>query len=632
MIDIRLSKEFKTQATKAVISIVFFGLTYVLILLCAIGLTVLCAYLGIMLIVTLPKIITILLGIGLASLGFFVLIFLLKFLFKSSKVDRSNLQEIKKENEPALFNMIQEIVTEVKTSFPKKVYLSAEVNAAVFYDSSFWSMFFPIRKNLQIGLGLVNTVNTLELKAILAHEFGHFSQRTMKVGSYVYNVNQVIFNMLYENEGYQKLINSWSSVSGYFSIFISIAVKIIEGIQWVLKKLYEIVNKNYMALSREMEFNADEIAAYVVGSEPLKTSLVRLPFADHSFNSVLSFYDRKITSNTKSQNLFKEQLFAMNFQAAYNNFPVKGDLPEVTLEELNRFNKSKLVIKDQWSSHPSTEERIERLDRLNIPSQNSERTPANKIFKNIELIQQSLTDKIFEKVRYEGTTNSPSLEEFKTEYENEFLSNSFPKIYNGYYDNKNPTTLETNEFQIVRPDINVESLFSDQNVALVYQVIALKNDIEVLKQIRENNNDVNTFDYDGKKYEKRDTDKLLSELYATLEKANNEIIECDKMIFHYFKNKEQNANNSVQLEHLYRAFFKADNEFDSKQNFFTELSNSLRFISHTTSFDQIKTNLQEILPLEAKLKDLIKEILNSETCKKEITIEIKTNLDCLVLK
>ena len=85
-------------------------------------------------------------------------------------------------------------------------------------------MFFPVRKNLQIGLGLVNIVSVSEFKAVMAHEFGHFSQRSMKVGSYVYNVNKVIFNMLYENESYQKLISGWGSVTGYFSIFVSIAV------------------------------------------------------------------------------------------------------------------------------------------------------------------------------------------------------------------------------------------------------------------------------------------------------------------------------------------------------------------------------------------------------------------------
>ena len=69
MKDIKISPEFKTQTTKAVLSIALFILTYLLMLILALGLTVLCVYGGIMLIAIRPMFITIALGIGLASLG-----------------------------------------------------------------------------------------------------------------------------------------------------------------------------------------------------------------------------------------------------------------------------------------------------------------------------------------------------------------------------------------------------------------------------------------------------------------------------------------------------------------------------------------------------------------------------------
>ncbi|HMP29820.1 MAG TPA: M48 family metallopeptidase, partial [Saprospiraceae bacterium] len=191
-----ISHEFKAQASKAVGAIALFIFTYILLLLLAIALTVFCMFAGYMMIKASLSFLAIALGIGLASFGLMILIFLIKFVFKSNKIDRSDLIEISRTDEPALFEMIDELVHDIKTTFPKKVYLSSNVNASVFYDSSFWSMFLPVKKNLQIGVGLVNTVTKSELKAILAHEFGHFSQRSMKVGSYVYNVNQIIFNLV----------------------------------------------------------------------------------------------------------------------------------------------------------------------------------------------------------------------------------------------------------------------------------------------------------------------------------------------------------------------------------------------------------------------------------------------------
>ncbi len=187
--------------------------------------------------------------------------------------------------------MVREIVDEVQTDFPKKIYLSTDVNAAVFYDSSFWSMIFPIRKNLLIGMGLVNSTTKLELKAVLAHEFGHFSQRSMKLGSFVYNVNKVIYNMLYDNESYNTNISTIANLDWFFMLFAHVATGILQCIQWILRKIYTLINITYMGLSREMEFHADEVAANVTGSAPLISSLLRLEMAADSLNRVADAYN-----------------------------------------------------------------------------------------------------------------------------------------------------------------------------------------------------------------------------------------------------------------------------------------------------------------------------------------------------
>jgi Zn-dependent protease with chaperone function len=44
--------------------------------------------------------------------------------------------------------------------------------------------------------------------------------------------------------------------------------------------MYGVINKNYMSLSREMEFHADAVAASVSGSENLITALKKLEISD----------------------------------------------------------------------------------------------------------------------------------------------------------------------------------------------------------------------------------------------------------------------------------------------------------------------------------------------------------------
>ncbi len=625
--EIQLSKEFKTQATKAILAINLFALTYLIILLLAVLLTGLCIAGGVSLIVIKPMFITIALGIGLASLGVLILIFLLKFIFKSHKVGRSHLTEINEQQEPELFKMIREIVQSVGTNFPKKVYLSSEVNAAVFYDSSFWSMFFPVKKNLLIGLGLVNAVTKEELKAILSHEFGHFSQRTMKVGSYVYNVNQVIFNMLFENESYESLVQRWANVSGYFSIFVIIAGKINEGIQWILRKLYIVVNKNYLGLSREMEFHADEIAASVTGYEPLKNSLLRMSLAEHSFNSVLNFYDNRISENIKSVNLYQDQSSVINFLAELNSLPKTNGLPDISLEEQSKYNKSKLVIKDQWASHPTTEERISRLEKTGFSAKYDSDSLANCIFNNISETQKQIANKLFESVNYQGETIEFVNEKFFEEYKREILSNSFSKIYNGYYDSKNPLNFDLNQDKPINDKITIDELFSDEKVDLVYTSVALQNDIQILTNISNKSILVKTFDYNGVRFKSKNSGKLIEELKPQLERLNELIKINDLEIYKYFRRVEQQQNKPNELEQLYFEFFEFDKNFDSKYEIYTKLLNDLQFTSVTTPFEQIRANFKRIKPSEELLKIEINQLLDDAIFQSEITTDIKEKLE-----
>lgn len=630
--NIQISAEFKSQATKAILALIFFAFSFVMILLFAGALTVLGIIAGFMIVAIKPMFLTIALGFGLVTFSVLMLIYQLKFIFASHKVDRSHMIEINKENEPELFNLINEIVQEVGTSYPKKVYLSNDVNAAVFYNSNFWSMIFPAKKNLEIGLGLVNSVTREELRAILSHEFGHFSQKSMKVGTYVYNVNKVIFNMLFDNESYEMLIRRWADSSWIFSIFVVPAVKINSITQWVLKKLYEVVNKSYMGLSREMEFHADVIAASVTGSKPLKSSLLRMSLAEHSFNNVLSFYHRKISAYLRSENIYRDHKAVINYLAEINNIPIKNELPDISKEELIKFDKSKLVIKDQWASHPTTTERIERLEKTNFASHSQHDTLANNLFKNIEETQKRLTDKLFETVSYQGDPEYLSFDDFQKEYKNEIQTSLLPKIYNGYYDHKNPTKFELNNSHTSDLKIEFNDLFSDYKVDSVYTAISLQNDLEVITSISDNSIQIRTFDYDGVRYDRKDAKELIKRLKIALEELNELIKQNDRNIYLYFSNLENKQNRPNDLESLYKDFFEFDKDFVFKYDIYQKLSNELHFVNITTPFEQITANFAKIKPLEESLKSEISKILTDNLYQTEITEEIKQSFELYISK
>ncbi|NOU59081.1 M48 family metalloprotease [Marinifilum caeruleilacunae] len=629
--QVKLSKEFKAQTTKAILSILFFTITYILILVLALGITALCVFGGVILIITLPKFITLALGVGLASLGFLILIFLLKFMFKSNKVDLTHLREIKKEDEPNLFKLIEEIVHEVDTQFPKKVYMSSNVNASVFYNSSFWSMFLPVRKNLQIGMGLMNTVSTEELKAILSHEFGHFSQKTMKVGSYVYNVNRVIYNMLYDNESYDRLVESWANISGYFSIFVVIAATVNKGIQWILRKLYNVVNKSYMGLSREMEFHADEIAVNVTGYEPLKSSLLRFSLADYALNSVMNFYQGKYENNLKSRNIFKEQSFVMSFLAENDKIKMIGDFPEVEIEDLNKFNKSKLVIKDQWASHPSVEDRIERIVSTNLNSKKHDGSPAVGILKNYENLQVSLTQEVFSEIEFKDQPSHLDFEDFRKAFVEAYLNNTFAEIYQGYYDTKNPEYFDL-ELEDDREEIILDDLYNEKKCDLIYRYHALVNDIDVIQQIHTRTIPIKSFDYDGVKYGSKQAIDLVEKLILEKKDLYDQIIANDIKIFHFFKQLEESLNRTSLIGKLYSDFFEYDKIYDRKYTVYERLLEGLNFTNFVTPFDKIRENFRKIYKLELDLKREVKDVLDDSKYQEEISDEMRSNFELYLSK
>ncbi len=630
--SIKLSPEFKSRTTRAILAILLFALIYLILLTATIALTILCMYAGIKIIMAVPKFIVIILGVGMASFGVLILIFLLKFMFKSHKIDRSHLYEIKKEEAPELFAVVEDIVHEVGTRFPKKIYLSSDVNAAVFYDSSFWSMFLPVRKNLQIGLGLMNTLTNVELKAVLSHEFGHFSQRTMKVGSYVYNVNKVIFDMLYNNDTYSSLVQGWGNIHGFIGLFVVLAVRVITGIQWLLKTVYNVVNKSYMGLSREMEFQADEIAACITGSMPLKVSLLRSSLSDRSLQEVISFYERQTANNLKSENVYREQAYVLRFLAEDNNIPIVNNYPEITLEYLNKFDKSKLIIKDQWASHPSIFERIERLDQLSGGENDEDITPANTLIKNIENLQQQLTGEIFQHIEYKGDVGILSLVDFQKKYQQEQLDQAFPKLYNNYYNKRFPARFDVKACSKTTGISTAKELFSDKQVELVDTALALQNDITCLRQIADKKIPVKTFDYDGKKYKKKSIKKLLPELEQKLEQINEQIRQNDSLIFQLFEEYERKLSLPAQLENMYEEFFSFDEIFDIHYAAYVNVSNAMQFVRYTNDVEVIKDRLNTVYSLEAKFKDSIIGLLTDNLLQDEISPDVKENFERYVSK
>src|SRR5262245_6306825 len=142
----------------------------------------------------------------------FLAVFMLKALFFLQHRYEIDDIEITRAEQPALFEFIDRLADEARAPRAHKVYLSPRVNAAVFYDLSLLNLIVPSKKNLEIGLGLVNVVSLGELKAVLAHEFGHFAQRSMTVGRWVYVAQQIAAHIIAKRDALDRFLQQLSRI------------------------------------------------------------------------------------------------------------------------------------------------------------------------------------------------------------------------------------------------------------------------------------------------------------------------------------------------------------------------------------------------------------------------------------
>ena len=604
---IKPSPKFVDSATHVVFAIVIFLFFYLLLIAIATSVMIGSGWLAMAILSWHANIFTVAAAAGIFALGVMLFLFLFKFVYSSAKDVNPNRFEIKESVHPELFQFIKSLTNDTKSKQPKRIFVSPEVNAMVFYNSSFWSLFFPIRKNLEIGLGLVNTLNISEFKAVLAHEFGHFSQRSMKIGSYIYTVNKVIYNLVYEYDSWDQTLSSWSGAGGIFGAFSGVTFWIVERIRSLLKAAYNLINVAYMKLSREMEYHADLVAVSVGGNNSLVNALKKTEFSSFAYDYTTGFLDSLANNGKASKNIYANHSFTLSFLAKLNN--IQDSNGDIKIDDLDdpAILKSRVMIKDQWASHPTLKERIENISKVTIDTvDNSE--SAWKLFSHYETLQEQVTKMIYENgfkgVEFELIENNA----FKDHASNELNKYKISDSYNGFYDDRYLTTFELRE--LIRKGTNktFDNIYSKDNVEKIKRLGLNKIDLEILKQINSKLIKVKFFEFDGEKYTAKEAGKLIPGVQSEVEKGEKFIEEMDKESFTYHHSKAKDASKDAKLVDLYQTYFhlvgvlgSLDDRNAEMQKLSDKLYTQVRFAE-----EEVRQLAAEFSSVEKKYKDFLK--------------------------
>ena len=163
--------------------------------------------------------------------------------------------ELKYDDAPRLFDLVNEVRTATAGPPLYKVLLTNEYNAAIIQRPRF-GIFGGHQNYLQIGMPLLRALSPTDIRAIVAHEFGHLSGSHGKFTSWIYLVRQTWNQMMESTQQHRR--NGLAVFERFF--------------RWYAPYFgaYTFV------LARAQEYEADRCAVSVSGKEKTACALVNM--------------------------------------------------------------------------------------------------------------------------------------------------------------------------------------------------------------------------------------------------------------------------------------------------------------------------------------------------------------------
>jgi Zn-dependent protease with chaperone function len=255
-----------------------------------------------------------------------------------------------------LWHAVRTIAAEIGTREPDEIVIIAEVNAAVSEKTRLLGLLGGAR-TLYIGLPLLQAFSLQQLRAVLAHELGHYSRHHTRLGAIAYRGRVAV-----------------EAAVGQFSRLNPVA--------WGFRayaRLYRLVDS---AASRAQEFEADRAAVRVVGPEATASALRELPVVEAAWN----FYFDKYVAVGWEMGLAPADLFGGFGEILTGR---KAALEKLRAEEPE-------PKRSRWDTHPPIAVRIKAIaDAPRVPVPVFDR-PATSLLPDLDRVagqlQQSVVD------------------------------------------------------------------------------------------------------------------------------------------------------------------------------------------------------------------------------------------------
>lgn len=291
---------------------------------------------------------------------------------------------------PSFFNALREVSSRISAPMVDRVFIVRDTSAAVFERGSFWKRLGgKTEKCLILGLGLLNGLTQVQLKSILAHEFGHISNRDTAGGSIALHVRRTIFasaRAMAEGGAAAWYNPAWLFINAFYRIFLRVS----------------------QGASRLQEVLADQWAALAYGSRAFTTGLKQVIRRSIEYDLISNIEIRQAIQERRHL----KNLYILNVPEKWPDLDQdndgektdENDAPEPDSTPVKKIeaamNEAMKRQASPFDSHPAPQQRIRWVESLqNVPEVEDDGRPAWELLENAKVLQEMMISELDERVQ-----------------------------------------------------------------------------------------------------------------------------------------------------------------------------------------------------------------------------------------
>ncbi len=260
------------------------------------------------------------------------------------------------ERHSRLFAVLTEVAAATNQAMPSEVFLVSGVNAWVTERGGI--MGFGSRRVMGLGLPLLQALTIPELRAVIAHEFGHYYGGDTRLGPWVYKTRAAIGRTI------ETLHRNAALLKGPFIAYGKLFLRIT------------------LAVSRRQEFTADALAARTVGARHLETGLGRIHGAALAYTA---YWNQEVDPVLRAG-------FVPPIARGFGHFLTAPGVVDAVSKSIS--DEIASTESDPFATHPPLRERLEALREFTEAGESGDDKPALMLLEEPEALEHPLLARI----------------------------------------------------------------------------------------------------------------------------------------------------------------------------------------------------------------------------------------------